>query len=280
MMKRKTVWDHFIPVASGLSVLFAAVVPSLGKAEVSVEKFEYSAGGEKFEGLVSRPAGKLGGALENHPGILIVHNWMGVTKSTEDYVRGYAELGFVVLAADIYGKGVRPKDPKEAGALAGQFKGDRALFRKRLNLGLDELKKLKGVAKGNLFAAGYCFGGTGVIELARSGSDLKGVVSFHGGLDSPTPADGKNIKAKVLALHGADDPYVPAKEVEAFENEMRTNHIDWQLVKFGGAVHSFTDKEAGSDNSKGAAFNASANSRSWEITKAFFTELGALKPAH
>ena len=116
-------------------------------------------------------------------------------------------------------------------------------------------------------------GGTAVLELARSGADLAGVVSFHGGLGSPTPGDARNIKAKVLALHGADDPFVPAAEVAAFEEEMRQGGVDWQLVAYGGAVHAFTDWKVGNDSSKGAAYNERADRRSWEAMKQFFAEL-------
>ena len=122
-------------------------------------------------------------------------------------------------------------------------------------------------------AIGYCFGGTAVLELARSGADVAGVVSFHGGLSSPTPSDAKNIRAKVLALHGADDPHVSPKEVAAFEDEMRQGGVDWQLIAYGGAVHAFTDWNAGTDNSKGAAYNERADRRSWEAMKQFFAEL-------
>jgi dienelactone hydrolase len=122
-------------------------------------------------------------------------------------------------------------------------------------------------------AIGYCFGGTGVIELARSGALIKGVVSFHGGLDSPTPADGKNIKGKVLALHGADDPFVKAPDIAAFEQEMKDAKVDYKLVSYPGAVHSFTQKAAGNDNSKGAAYNEAADKASWEEMKAFFARI-------
>src|SRR6185436_14895709 len=107
----------------------------------------------------------------------------------------------------------------------------------------------------------------------RSGADISGVVSFHGGLSSPTPDDAKNIKCRVLALHGADDPNVPATEVAGFEEEMRKAKVDWQLVAYGNAVHSFTDWNAGNDNSRGAAYNEKADKRSWEVMKSFFSEL-------
>jgi len=120
---------------------------------------------------------------------------------------------------------------------------------------------------------GYCFGGTGAIEAARGGLKVKGVVSFHGGLGKDGNRIAKPITAKVLVLHGADDPHVPAKEVSAFEDEMNSSKADWQLNKYANAVHAFTHKDAGSDNSKGAAYNEKADKRSWEAMKIFFEEL-------
>jgi dienelactone hydrolase len=187
-----------------------------------------------------------------------------------------AELGYNVLVADVYGKGVRPQPPA-AGQEAGKYKKDRALLRARLTAALDVLKQDARTNAAQLAATGYCFGGTSVLELARSGADLKGVVSFHGGLDSPTPADGKNIKGKVLALHGADDPYVPAKDVAAFEKELKDAKVSYQLIKYPGAVHSFTHKEAGSDNSKGAAYNEAADKASWSEMKSFLAGLFGTK---
>jgi dienelactone hydrolase len=162
---------------------------------------------------------------------------------------------------------------QEAGAQAGKYKSDRALLRQRVQAGLDTLLKQEGVDKRRVAAIGYCFGGTTALELARSGADIAGVVSFHGGLSTPTPEDAKNIKAKVLACHGADDPNVPPAEVAAFEKEMRDAKADWQLIAYGNAVHSFTDKSAGNDNSKGAAYNENADHRSWQAMKDMFAEI-------
>jgi dienelactone hydrolase len=147
------------------------------------------------------------------------------------------------------------------------------MLRERVRAGLEVLKNHELSDGKRIAAIGYCFGGTTVLELARSGADIAGVVSFHGGLSSATPGDAKNIKAKVLALHGADDPNVPPKEVAAFEDEMRQGGVDWQLIAYGGAVHSFTDWNAGNDNSKGAAYNQSADRRSWEAMRQFFAEI-------
>ncbi|GBL29525.1 uncharacterized protein K02A2.1 [Opitutia bacterium] len=196
------------------------------------------------------------------PGVLIVHQWTGISDHEKEAARKLAALGYNVLVADIYGKGVRPQPPA-AGKEAGKYKADRALLRARANAGLEVLARDARTDAAKLAATGYCFGGTTVLELARSGATLRGVVSFHGGLDSPNPADGKNIKARVLALHGADDPFVPAKDVAAFEAEMKSAGVDYRLVKYPGAVHSFTHKAAGSDNAKGAAYNADADRDSW-----------------
>jgi dienelactone hydrolase len=212
-------------------------------------------------------------AAGKRPGVLVVPDWMGLGDHYRKIGDKLAGLGYVVFVADMYGKGVRPKNAKEASALATKYKSDRPLMRQRIKAALEELKKNKNVDPNRLAVMGYCFGGTVALELARSGADLRGVVSFHGGLDTPTPNDAKNIKAKVLAMHGADDPFVPPKDVAAFQDEMRKAHVDWQMIIYGNAVHAFTTTAAGTDNSKGAAYNAAADRRSWEAMKSFFKEI-------
>ena len=251
--------------AMSLAALFAP----LALAEIRTKTVEYKQGEAMLEGYLAWDDAAKG----KRPGVLVVHDWMGVGPYAKSRTEQLARLGYIVLAADIYGKGVRPQNPQEASQQAGLYKKDRALMRARVNAALETLRGIEGVDAKRIAAIGYCFGGTTVIELARSGAEIAGVVSFHGGLDSPNPADGKNIKAKVLALHGADDPFVPAADLAAFEEEMRKGGVDWQLVKYGGAVHSFTHQDAGSDNSKGAAYNERADRRSWEAMKAFFGEI-------
>ncbi len=168
---------------------------------------------------------------------------------------------------------IRPTTPEEAATQAGIYRKDRALMRARMQAGLDVLRSSPLCDPKRVAAIGYCFGGMCVLELARSGADVAGVVSFHGGLDTPAPADAKHIKCKVLVLHGGDDPHVPRKDVEAFEDEMRAGGVDWQLVIYGGAVHGFTNSAAGSDKSRGVAYDAEADRRSWEAMKSFFAEL-------
>ena len=238
------------------------------RAEIITTTVEYTTGGVTCEGLhvvESTKTGKL-------PSVLIIHQWTGVSENEKMRAKMLAELGYNVFVADIYGKGIRPQPP-ESGKEAGKYKTDRKLYRERLLAGLEQLRKTPQADPTQIAAIGYCFGGTGVIELARSGAMVKGIVSFHGGLDSPAPADGKNIKGKVLALHGADDPFVPAKGLTAFEQEMKDAGVDFKLVQYPGAVHAFTQKAAGNDNSKGAAYNEAADKASWEEMKQFFERL-------
>lgn len=249
-----------------LPILLAATCAVSAQAKIVTQVVEYKQGDTTLEGFLAYDDA----IAAKRPGVLVVHQWLGLTDYEKHRAEQLAGLGYVAFCADIYGKGVRPKDTTEAGIEAMKYKSDRALLRLRVNAGLDELKKNKLVDDSRVAAIGYCFGGTTVLELARSGAALNGVVSFHGGLDSPTPADGKNIKCKVLVCHGADDPFEKATDLAAFEDEMRQANVDWVLIKYGGAVHSFTQPMAGSDNSKGAAYNERADRRSWAAMKMFF----------
>jgi len=252
-----------------IAALLAASTALVARAELVSRAVEYRQGDTVLEGFSVYDDTVTG----RRPAVLVVHQWKGLGAYEKKRAEMLARLGYNVLAADIYGKGVRPSTPAEAGAQAGKFKNDRPLLRERVRAAWELLAKDERTDAKRVAAIGYCFGGTTVLELARSGADLAGVVSFHGGLSSPTPEDARNIKAKVLALHGADDPNVPAKEVAAFEDEMRKAGVDWQFVAYGGAVHSFSDFDAGSDNSRGAAYNEHADLRSWAAMKAFFGEI-------
>ncbi len=210
------------------------------------------------------------------PGVLVVHEWNGLGDYVKNRAQQLARLGYVAFCADIYGKGIRPETAEASAKEAAKYRGtDRSLLRARARAGLDELRKQPMADPDRLASIGYCFGGTTVLELARSGAEMRGVVSFHGGLDTPNPADAKNIRGKVFVLHGADDPIVPPPQVAAFEDEMRKGGVDWYMVVYGGAVHSFTNPASGDDPSKGIAYNRKADLRSWEAMKSFFNEIFA-----
>ena len=238
-------------------------------AQIKTETVEYKQGDVTLQGYLSYDSSVKG----KRPAVLVVHDWMGVSDDTKMRAEQLAGLGYVALTADVYGKGIRPKNAQEASAEAGKYYKDRALLRARVKAGLDFLSSREQADPSQLAVMGYCFGGACALELARSGAPVQGVVTFHGGLANPNPADAKNIKGKVLVLHGADDPFVKQEEVKGFMDEMRAAGVDWQLVQYSGAVHSFTVKAAGNDNSKGAAYNAAADRRSWQAMKDFFAEI-------
>ena len=246
------------------SLLFAGAL----HAAIKTQAIEYKLGDLVLEGFHAYDDSISG----RRPAVLIVHQWKGLGDYEKKRAEMLARLGYNILAADIYDKGVRATNPKDANALAGKYKSDRALLRERVRAGLDALRKHELTDARRVAAIGYCFGGTTVLELARSGAEVAGVVSFHGGLSSPTPDDANSIKGKVLVLHGADDPHVNP-EVPGFQEEMRKGNVDWEFVAYGNAVHSFTDWNAGNDNSKGAAYNEKADKRSWEAMKQFFAEI-------
>ena len=249
-----------------LTLLCLAVT---AEAAVKTRIVEYKQGDTVLEGYLAWDSA----SNVKRPAVLVVHEWTGINDHIRQRTEMLAKLGYVAFSADIYGKGVRPAAQADAAKTAGIYKNDRTLMRARVRAGLEELKKQRFVDTRRLAAIGFCFGGTSVLELARDGADVNGVVSFHGGLSTPAPLDAKNIKGKVLALHGADDPFVKADEVAAFQDEMRQAKVDWQFVSYGNAVHSFTNLAAGTDNSKGAAYNEKADKRSWEAMKAFFAEI-------
>lgn len=256
----------------GLLMMFASA--SAGAADINERMVEYKAGGVTMEGFLAEPKNPAKGT----PAVVIVHEWMGLSEHVKEVARKLAADGYVAFAADIYGKGVRPTTVEEAAKTSGSYKGNRPLLRQRAKAALDQVLKLKYVDAKKVVASGYCFGGTTALEMGRAGYNLAGVVSFHGGLDNPDVKSAKNFKGKVLVLHGAIDPYVSEKELKQFETEMNEAKVDYQLVKYSGAVHSFTNKMAGTDISKGAAYNASADARSWIAFKNFLNEVSPKTP--
>jgi dienelactone hydrolase len=237
-------------------------------AAVKTETVEYKDGSTVLEGYIAYDDAN----DKPRPGILVIHDWTGLQDYAKRRTTMLAEMGYVAFAADIYGKGVRPTDQKECVVESGKYRNDLPLLRKRVLLALDELKKSKLVQADKLAAIGYCFGGSSVLELARSGADVKGVVSFHGGLKTSMPADPGAIKAKILVCHGADDKFVN-NDVPGFKEEMEKSKADMTFIAYPGAVHSFTKKEAGDDPSKGQAYNEKADLESWAEMRKFFAKV-------
>ena len=250
-------------------ILFLCIFPLTVYAEIHSEVLEYKDGELILEGYLAYDDA----TKTQRPGIIVVHDWMGLGPFVLEKTQQLAKMGYIALGIDIYGKGVRPKDSQEASQQASLYKNDRPLMRQRAQAGFDVLKKYSLTDKTKMAAIGYCFGGTVVLEMARSGLNLAGVVSFHGGLSTPHPEDTQKIKAKVLVLHGADDPFVPQEEVADFQKEMNQANVDWQMIYYSGAVHSFTNPSALDDPSKGAAYQERADQRSWQAMQHLFDEI-------
>jgi dienelactone hydrolase len=250
-----------------LALTLAGMTPS--GAKLVTETVAYDDKGVALEGYLAYDDA----STSRRPGVLVVHQWMGLTENERMRARMLAEMGYIAFAVDVYGRGIRPSNVNEAREQAMKYYGDRVLFRERLAAGLAQLKGNPRVDAARIAAIGYCFGGGGVLELARSGADIAGVVSFHGTLDTPNPDDARAIKAKVLVCHGAADPHVTQEAVQGFVKEMEAAHVDYQLIMYAGAVHAFTQKEAGNDPSTGAAYNAAADRRSWKHMQDFFAEI-------
>ncbi len=257
-----------------ISSLILTLASTVAAAEMINTKVSYTIGKTAFEGVLVYD----NSVKTPRPGLVLVPNWMGINPANLKQAELVANNKYVVFVADLFGKTIRPKNAEEAGKAAGAVKGDRKLMRERMNKAMEQLTqsvKTTNVDVKKVGALGFCFGGTGALELARSGAGVAGVVSFHGGLGSPTPDDAKNVKAKVLALHGADDPFVPADEVKAFEDEMRKAGVDWQLVAFGNAVHSFTDPDAHAVGQ--ANYNPLVAARAYAMMNTFFDEAFATR---
>ncbi len=239
-------------------LVFLLIVAFSKMAFAQLEPVDYADGNQKLMGFSSKPTM----ALKNKAAILILPAWMGINDHAIESASELSKLGYFAFVADIYGVGNKPKNYAEAGQKAGYYKKNIQEYHKRIQLALEQLIK-NGANADEIVVMGYCFGGTGAIEAARTNMKVKGIVSFHGGLSRDEARVIAPINARVLVLHGADDPFESETEIKSFQNEMRTAKADWEMVYYANAVHSFTDKNAGNDNSKGAAYNEKAAKRSW-----------------
>jgi dienelactone hydrolase len=251
-----------------MTLLGAAFAATAAQAAVKAETVEYKQGDAVLEGWLVYDTAQKG----KRPGVVVYPAFWGPSDHEKDVAQKLAKMGYVAFVADIYGKGVRPTTRQAAGAESAKYaKDNRPLLLARAQAGLDQLRQSKLVDPSKLAAIGYCFGGAPALDLARSGAPLVDVVTFHGSLATPNPENAKNIKAHVLALHGAADPIVNMQAVSAFEKEMTDGGVDWQVVLYGkGVLHAFTDNAHPSDPEHGAAYNADADKRSWEAMTDLF----------
>ncbi len=254
------------------ALLLTLILATEVQAKLVTKTVEYKQDGTVCKGYLAYDDALKG----KRPGVLVVHEYWGLNDFTRKKAEQLAGLGYVAFAADIYGQGLVTQDPQEAARLAGGLRGNKPLLRSRAQAALKVLSETPPADQQRLGAIGFCFGGTTVLELASSGADLKGVVSFHGGLTSPAPEELKGIKTAILVLHGADDPHVKAEDIAAFQDAMKQGGIDWQMVFFGGAVHAFMNPAA-NNRAAGVAYDPRAARRSWQYMQDFFKELFAVK---
>ena len=250
-------------------VFLLVIIVDRADAKVQSKTIEYNDGNVALEGYLAWDD-----AIEGkRPAVLVVHEWWGLNDYARKRADMLAELGYVAFALDMYGKGKVTKHPQEAGAWAGEIRKNVAAWQRRAQLGLDVLRKQEHVDGARVAAIGYCFGGATVMQIAYSGAGVTGVVSFHGSLPPATNEQLKNIRAKILVCHGADDSFVPAERIEAFCKALDEAKADWQMISYGGARHSFTNPDADKAGLDGLRYNKEADARSWGHMKMFLKEI-------
>jgi dienelactone hydrolase len=234
------------------------------------DKVSWTDGGKTFDGyLVWDDASKA-----PRPGLVMVPNWYGVNDAAVAKAKTLAGKDYVILLADVYGRGVRPKNADEAGKASGAAASDPAALRSHIRAALATLRASAGKAPldpKRVGAIGFCFGGMVALELARSGADVAGVATFHANLSTKLPAKAGELKAQVLVMNGADDKFVSAESIAAFENEMRGAKADWQFVNYGGAVHCFAEPDE-HDTVPGCRYHEPSYERSVAQMHRFFGE--------
>lgn len=235
---------------------------------MQTQDIDYAADGATLRGLLAFEEG-----ARPRPGVLVFHEGLGLGDFAMAKARQLASLGYVAFAADMFGERRQARNLQEVATLVGGLRDEPERLRQRACAALATLSGLSQVDRGRLAAIGFCFGGSVALELARSGADLKAVVSFHGGLATTLPAAEGQVKASVLVLTGAEDPLVPPDQVAAFEDEMRAAKVaDWQMVSYGNTLHSFTNPAADGSMMRTALYHARSDRRSWAAMRAFFDE--------
>jgi dienelactone hydrolase len=237
---------------------------------MKTEAIEYRDADVSLRGFLALDDKKSG----RRPGVLLMPEAFGLGAQVKRRAQMLAELGYVAFAGDPYGDGLELNDLGEVVKRATAIFADPAKTRARARAALDKLSSMPEVDPSRVASIGYCMGGTFSLELARDGAPIKGVVSFHGGLQTQRPAPGE-IAAKILVCTGADDPFVPPAQVNGFAEEMTKAKADWQVISYGGTVHSFTNPDAGKIGNPALAYNKATDERSWKAMKSFFEEIFA-----
>lgn len=235
---------------------------------MKTQTLEYTSGKTKFIGYLASEDGKTG----RRPGIVVFPEAFGLGDHARQRAERLAQLGYVALAADINGEGAVHNDMAQLGPLIQSFYADRSEWRSRARAALDALRAQPGVDGARLAAIGYCFGGTTALELARTGAPLAAIATFHAGMVAELPEDAGRIRAKVLVCHGAEDPLVKQEALDGVMKELRRDKVDWQVIYYGNAVHSFTNPEANERQVPGLAYDKKADERSWSVMRHLFEE--------
>jgi dienelactone hydrolase len=224
-----------------LGALLALTLALPAVAAVKEQPVTYQAGGTTLKGFVVYDDAK----KDKRPGIVVVHEWWGITKHIHNEARRLARAGYTAFVADMYGDAKTVDNPKDAGAMSGSVMKDANVMEARFDAAREQLAKHPSVDPARIGAVGYCFGGAVVLNMARAGADLKGVAGFHAslGLNTPAPAPGA-VKAKILVLNGADDPFVKKEQYTKFEGDLKAANADFRVITYPGAVHAFTNPEA------------------------------------
>jgi len=258
-------------------LIFVSLVLSVGDfvfAERAIEgkDVEYTADGVVMKGYLAYDKNISG----KRPGVLVVHEWWGLNEYARKRARMLAELGYAALAVDMYGEGKQAAHPDDAGKFSSALMKNFDVAKARFTAAEDFLKKQPFVDSGRIAAIGYCFGGGIVLNMARQGTDLKGVASFHGSLNAVKPAQPGSVKAKILVLHGADDKFITPEQIEAFKKEMKNAGADFRFISYPGAVHSFTNPDSDDYAKKfkiPLGYNAEADKKSWEELREFLDRI-------
>lgn len=260
---------HFALIGLAVAVTFSS---RSALADITLKPVVYHDGDVELTGYVAYDEA-LAADGKKLPGVMIVHEWWGNNEYARYRAKEIAKLGYVAFAADIYGTGKIATTREEASKWAGEMRNDTATWRRRAMAGFNEMKKQPQVDTDKLAAIGYCFGGSTVLQLAFAGADLDAVVSFHGGLMTPTPEEAAAVKARVLICHGADDSFVSPESITGLTDALTAAKVDWQMIYYAHAVHTFTNPDADKAAIKGVAYNEKADKRSWQHMRQLFEEV-------